>query len=108
MRASWQTPGARRWQVRSSRGCGAVPSWTPQVADGGVNCPRNDHSPATLLRPVNEMPATILVRLPSCGYRGTVELLLIADTHLPKRAKDLPRAVWDQVDGVDVVLHAGD
>ena len=37
-----------------------------------------------------------------------VELLLIADTHLPKRAKDLPRSVWDHVSTADVVFHAGD
>jgi uncharacterized protein len=37
-----------------------------------------------------------------------VRLLLIADTHLPKRAKDLPAAVWSAVDQVDVVIHAGD
>lgn len=37
-----------------------------------------------------------------------VRLLLIADTHLPKRAKDLPAAVWDEVDDADVVIHAGD
>jgi hypothetical protein len=37
-----------------------------------------------------------------------VQLLLIADTHLPKRARDLPASVWDQVDRVDVVFHAGD
>ncbi|SKB10468.1 metallophosphoesterase family protein [Aeromicrobium choanae] len=35
-------------------------------------------------------------------------LLLIADTHLPKRAKQLPAQVWDAVDVADVVLHAGD
>ena len=35
-------------------------------------------------------------------------LLLLADTHLPKRAKDLPDQVWAQVDRVDVVVHAGD
>jgi putative phosphoesterase len=34
--------------------------------------------------------------------------LLISDTHVPKRARDLPRQVWDEVDGADVVLHAGD
>jgi putative phosphoesterase len=37
-----------------------------------------------------------------------VELLLIADTHLPGRARDLPASVWDEVARVDVVLHAGD
>jgi putative phosphoesterase len=35
-------------------------------------------------------------------------LLIISDTHLPKRAKDLPPAVWREVDAVDVVVHAGD
>src|SRR5215218_8579221 len=35
-------------------------------------------------------------------------LLLIADTHLPTRAKDLPPEVWQAVDGADVVFHAGD
>jgi putative phosphoesterase len=37
-----------------------------------------------------------------------VRLLLIADTHVPKRARDLPQEVWDEVDRADVVLHAGD
>ena len=37
-----------------------------------------------------------------------MRLLLIADTHLPKRARDLPAAVWDAVDDADVVIHAGD
>ncbi|WP_185995495.1 metallophosphoesterase family protein [Nocardioides campestrisoli] len=35
-------------------------------------------------------------------------LLLIADTHLPKRARDLPAQVWDEVETADVVIHAGD
>jgi uncharacterized protein len=35
-------------------------------------------------------------------------LLLIADTHLPKRARDLPEPVWREVDAADVVVHAGD
>jgi uncharacterized protein len=37
-----------------------------------------------------------------------VKLLLIADTHVPKRARDLPEQVWGEVDCADVVLHAGD
>jgi uncharacterized protein len=37
-----------------------------------------------------------------------VELLLIADTHVPKRARDLPAVVWDAVQNADVVMHAGD
>jgi putative phosphoesterase len=35
-------------------------------------------------------------------------LLLLADTHVPKRARDLPEAVWRAVDEADVVVHAGD
>ncbi|KRE52506.1 metallophosphoesterase [Phycicoccus sp. Soil748] len=38
----------------------------------------------------------------------TTRLLLLADTHLPKRAKDLPQEVWRAVDEADLVLHAGD
>ena len=37
-----------------------------------------------------------------------MRLLLIADTHVPKRARDLPHRVWDEVARADVVLHAGD
>ncbi|MGW6130703.1 metallophosphoesterase family protein [Cellulomonas sp. NPDC055163] len=37
-----------------------------------------------------------------------MQLLLLADTHLPTRARDLPGTVWDEVDAADVVLHAGD
>jgi uncharacterized protein len=37
-----------------------------------------------------------------------VRLLLLADTHVPKRARDLPPDVWAAVDAADVVLHAGD
>lgn len=37
-----------------------------------------------------------------------MRLLLIADTHVPKRARDLPAAVWDAVADADVVIHAGD
>ncbi len=35
-------------------------------------------------------------------------LLLIADTHVPKRARELPAQVWDAVTAADVVIHAGD
>jgi uncharacterized protein len=38
----------------------------------------------------------------------TTRLLLLADTHLPKRAKQLPADVWAEVDKADVVMHAGD
>lgn len=37
-----------------------------------------------------------------------VRLLLIADTHVPKRARDVPALVWDEASSADVVIHAGD
>ncbi len=33
---------------------------------------------------------------------------MIADTHVPTRARDLPARVWDEVAEADVVIHAGD
>jgi putative phosphoesterase len=37
-----------------------------------------------------------------------VRLLLLADTHVPRRAKTLPAAVWEEIDRADAVVHAGD
>jgi len=34
--------------------------------------------------------------------------LLLADTHVPKRARELPKQVWAAVESADVVIHAGD
>jgi putative phosphoesterase len=45
------------------------------------------------------------------GYRlriMTTRILLLADTHLPKRARVLPDRVWREIEQVDLVLHAGD
>jgi predicted phosphodiesterase len=33
---------------------------------------------------------------------------LLSDTHLPYRMRQLPKAVLDALDGVDLILHAGD
>ena len=38
----------------------------------------------------------------------SLRLLLLADTHVPARARDLPAEVWDGVRRADVVVHAGD
>ena len=35
-------------------------------------------------------------------------LLVVADTHVPKRARDLPAQVWREVESADLVIHAGD
>ena len=37
-----------------------------------------------------------------------MRLVVIADTHVPRRAKDLPEPVWRAIDRADVVIHAGD
>ncbi len=38
----------------------------------------------------------------------TTSFVLLSDTHLPKRAKDLPASLWDDLDAADLVVHAGD
>jgi uncharacterized protein len=35
-------------------------------------------------------------------------LLLLADTHVPRRARDLPAEVWSALEDADLVVHAGD
>lgn len=37
-----------------------------------------------------------------------MHLLLMADTHVPARARTLPQELWDAVDRADAVVHAGD
>jgi putative phosphoesterase len=37
-----------------------------------------------------------------------VRAVVLADTHVPARAVDLPDALWAAIDAADVVLHAGD
>lgn len=38
----------------------------------------------------------------------TTTIVLIADTHVPKRARGLPPALWSAIDAADLVIHAGD
>lgn len=35
-------------------------------------------------------------------------VVILADTHLPKRAKDLPSELWAAIETADVAIHAGD
>ncbi|TNC24533.1 metallophosphoesterase family protein [Amycolatopsis alkalitolerans] len=37
-----------------------------------------------------------------------MRLVILADTHVPKRARALPARVWQAVGEADVVVHAGD
>ena len=61
---------------------------------------------STSARPEPKPAAKTPRRPPVSG--GPVKLLLLADTHVPRRARDLPAQVWDEVARADVVVHAGD
>ena len=37
-----------------------------------------------------------------------MHIVLISDTHIPHRARDLPATVWSAVESADAVIHAGD
>ncbi|HJQ47353.1 MAG TPA: metallophosphoesterase [Amycolatopsis sp.] len=37
-----------------------------------------------------------------------MRLLIIADTHVPKRARALPDLLWREAEAADAVVHAGD
>jgi putative phosphoesterase len=37
-----------------------------------------------------------------------VSLVFTSDTHVPKRARDLPHVLWAAIEAADVVVHAGD
>ncbi|MCW2638838.1 MAG: YfcE family phosphodiesterase [Dactylosporangium sp.] len=37
-----------------------------------------------------------------------MRILLTADTHVPKRARDLPEPLWHAIEAADAVVHAGD
>jgi putative phosphoesterase len=37
-----------------------------------------------------------------------VRVLVVSDTHIPDRARDLPALLWAEVERADLVIHAGD
>ena len=37
-----------------------------------------------------------------------MRLVIISDTHVPFRAKDLPARLWAEIEAADLVVHAGD
>jgi len=39
---------------------------------------------------------------------GRVFVVLMSDTHVPNRARDLPESLWSAVAKADLVIHAGD
>lgn len=41
-------------------------------------------------------------------WRETMKVIVIADTHIPKRAKTLPEILINELSSVDLIIHAGD
>ena len=37
-----------------------------------------------------------------------MKIAVLADTHIPKRARDLPRQAWDVINSCEAIIHAGD
>lgn len=37
-----------------------------------------------------------------------MQVAVLADTHIPKRAKDLPARAWELIKSCDCIIHAGD
>lgn len=37
-----------------------------------------------------------------------MRILVLSDTHIPRRAQDLPREIWEMAEKVDLIVHAGD
>ncbi|MFA5145203.1 MAG: metallophosphoesterase family protein [Candidatus Omnitrophota bacterium] len=37
-----------------------------------------------------------------------MRICVISDTHIPDRAQDIPRQVWEEIKKSDMVIHAGD
>ena len=38
----------------------------------------------------------------------STSLVIVSDTHIPKRAHDLPPVLWNAIESADLVIHAGD
>ena len=38
----------------------------------------------------------------------TTRIVLVSDTHVPKRARDLPDLLWSAIESADLLVHAGD
>lgn len=37
-----------------------------------------------------------------------MKIMVLSDTHIPRVAQDLPRKIYDEIAGVDMIMHAGD
>lgn len=39
---------------------------------------------------------------------GALRILVLSDTHIPRVASDLPPQIYAEIEGVDMIFHAGD
>jgi len=37
-----------------------------------------------------------------------MKAVVISDTHIPSRAKDIPKVIWEEIETADLIIHAGD
>ncbi len=44
----------------------------------------------------------------SAAEKDAVRILVMADTHIPRAAVDLPEEIYREIDNVDMIFHAGD
>lgn len=72
---------------------------------------RNDHPPLSTQARAAAPRRSARAHVPAAAGAPTVvsvRLLLMSDTHLPKRARELPAELLGRVREADAVIHAGD
>ncbi len=37
-----------------------------------------------------------------------MKAVVISDTHIPSRARDIPGVIWEEIETADLIIHAGD
>ncbi len=37
-----------------------------------------------------------------------MKAVVISDTHIPSRARDIPKVIWEDIEASDLIIHAGD
>ena len=53
-------------------------------------------------------PLAGTANVPASGHAGAVRVVVLSDTHAPRRWKACPPKVAEHLRGADVILHAGD
>ena len=37
-----------------------------------------------------------------------MKVVVISDTHIPSRARDIPKVIWEDIETAELIIHAGD